>query len=351
MAVVIGIGTLKGAWFARSDDRRTWELDGPHLKGWEVSTFGRAPGGDHLLGTGSSWFGGAVHRSSDLSRWEQIVDGPAYGEESGRKMDRVWTLATVGDRVYAGVAEAGLFASDDDGTSWAPVAALNDHESAGAWQPGFGGLCAHRILADPDDPARVWVGISAVGVFASEDRGASWELRNAGLPQVAPTEGFDIGYCVHSIVADPSDADLIWRQDHSGVFRTSDGGRSWERIQNGIPGSGFGFPIVRDAASGSLFVVPLEADQYRAPVDGLLRVYRSTDGGDSWHATGPGLPDHPVHTGVLRDAMDVDGLDTGGVYFGTTGGEVWISPDTGESWERLPATFPRITSIKVLEAA
>lgn len=348
MGVVLGIGTVKGAWFARSDDRRNWEIDGPHHKGWEVTTFGRAPGGDYLLATGSSWYGAAIHRSPDLIEWEQIVDGPSYEGKEDRKLEGVWTITSAGDRLLAGVAHAGLFSSDDDGASWQPVEALNEHASRKDWQPGFGGLALHRILVDPADSQRVWVGISAVGVFATEDGGESWELRNSGVDIAAPSDDFDIGYCVHSIVSDPANADTIWRQDHRGVYRSGDGGRSWERIENGIPGSGFGFPIVRDATTGHLFLVPLEADENRLPVDGELRVYRSTDRGDSWHVSGSGLPDFPAFTGVLRDAMDVDGADVGGVYFGTTGGDVWASPDTGETWNRLPARFPRILSVKVL---
>jgi photosystem II stability/assembly factor-like uncharacterized protein len=348
MGVVLGVGTVKGAWFARSEDRVAWEIDGPHHKGWEVTTFGHAPGGDYLLTTGSNWYGAAIHRSRDLTDWKQIVDGPAYPSSTGHTLERIWHLTTDGDRLFAGVAEAGLFSSDDDGATWQPVTALNEHASRAAWQPGLGGLALHRILVDPSDPNRMWVAISAVGVFASEDGGGSWELRNKGVTLAAPSDKHDIGYCVHCIVADPANTDTIWRQDHRGVYRTGDGGRTWERIENGIPGAGFGFPIVRDPGTGHLFVIPLESDEYRIPVEGRLRVFRSTDGGDSWHPSGAGIRDEPSYAGVLRGAMDVDGLDRGGIYFGTTGGEVWFSTDVGDTWQRLAATFPRISSIKVL---
>lgn len=348
MTTVVAIGTVKGAWFASSEDRATWDLTGPFHRGWEVTTFGRSPSGAYLLATGSSWYGAAIHRSVDLSDWQHVVAGPSYAATSGRNLERIWEFAVAGDRLYAGVAEAGLFVSEDDGAAWAPVPGLNDHPTQPGWQPGLGGLALHRILVDPHDVSRLWVAISAVGVFASDDGGETWDLRNQGVQVTAPGDAADIGYCVHSVVADPADADRIWRQDHRGIYRTVDGGRQWERIQMGIPGTGFGFPIVRDHRSGDLYVIPLESDEYRMPVDGRLAVFRSVDGGDSWTAMSTGLRKEPSYAGVLRGAMSGDGEDPGGIYFGTTGGEVWWSVDGGAAWKRLPATFPRITSIKVL---
>lgn len=354
MGVAFGIGTVKGAWIARSEDRESWTVTGPYHRGWEVTTFGRAPGGDYLLGTGSSWYGAAVHKSSDLENWEQVVAGPAYDEAADRKLERIWTFNTVGDRIYAGVAEAGLFRSDDEGKTWDPVGALNEHRSRPRWQPGLGGLALHRIIVDPDNPDRIWTAISAVGMFASEDGGESWELRNEGVEVTAPGDDDDptgdvVGYCVHCIVSDPDDPNRIWRQEHRGVFRSTDGGHNFERIQNGIPGTGFGFPIARDARTGRLLVVPLEADEYRFPVDGKFAVYVSDDDGDSWEASTKGLPEEPTYVGVLRGALDVDNQDATGVYMGTTGGEVYWSADTGDSWHRLPGRFPRVTSVKVLD--
>jgi photosystem II stability/assembly factor-like uncharacterized protein len=350
VAVVIGIGTVKGAWIARSADRRAWAISGPYLRGWEVTAFGRAPGGDHLLATGSNWYGAAIHRSSDLDDWEQVVAGPSYPSNTGRTLERIWTFATARDRVFAGVADAGLFSSDDDGVAWQPVDGLNDHPTRPGWQPGLGGLALHRILIDPTDPSHMWVAISAVGVLATGDGGATWELRNRGVQITAPGDAADIGYCVHCIVHDPSAPDRLWRQDHRGIYRSRNGGRDWERIEDGIPGSGFGFPIVRDSRTGRLLVIPLESDEYRMPVDGRLGVYVSNDGGDSWTESSDGLRNEAMYVGVLRGAMDADGLAIGGVYFGTTGGEVWWSADTGATWSRLPMTFPRIAAVKVLSA-
>lgn len=348
--VTLGIGTAKGAWIVSSADRQSWEISGPHLKGWEVTTLGRAPGGDYLLSAVSPWYGAALHRSSDLSRWQQIVEGPAYAQD--RELSRIWTLQIVGDALYAGVAEAGMFVSRDDGRTWSPMTGLNEHETRAGWEPGAGGLMAHRILDDPTNPDRMWCAISAVGVLRTDDGGETWQLKNAGVVcAAADGEDPEIGYCVHSIANDPANPDRIWRQDHKGVYRTTDGGEQWERIQNGLPNeSGFGFPIVRHHGTGALFIVPLESDEYRTPVSGAFAAYRSTDDGDSWHVSGSGWPTDMYFAGVLRDAMDCDQLDTGGVYFGTTAGTVFASTDLGETWATLPATFPRISSVRVLDA-
>lgn len=342
----IGIGTVKGAFFLRGSGE-TWDVEGPTFTGWAVTTFGRAPSGDHLLATGSNWFGAAIHRSSDLDAWEQIVDGPGWPEGGGRSLNNVWTIVTAGDVAFAAVDEAGLFRSDDDGASWHPVEAFNEHATRPGWQPGFGGLAAHRLLVDPNDAGRMWLGVSAVGVFRTEDGGTSWQLVNRGVTKPGPDgDETEIGYCVHCLVADPEDPQTMWRQEHTGVYRTADGGDTWERIEEGLPAR-FGFPIGRDAASGSLFVVPLQSDEHRIPVGGLLRVYRSTDRGESWHVSGEGHPEHPVYAGVLRDAMATDGA--GGVFVGTTAGTVHMTGDGGDHWTMLPDVLPRILSVAVLD--
>ncbi len=207
--------------------------------------------------------------------------------------------------------------------------------------PGAGGMCAHRLLFDDQ---RIWVAASAIGVFRSDDGGETFMPRNEGVAGAAPGDEPGIGYCVHAVVADPSHPDTIWRQDHMGVYRTEDGGDRWERIEHGLP-AGFGFPIVRDEASGAIFVVPLEADERRLPVDGRFGAWRSTDGGDSWSRSGTGWPEEPTYTSVLRGAAATDG--EGGVYFGTTGGEVWATTDAGDHWQPLPGRFPRIDALAV----
>lgn len=345
---MVAIGTEKGGYLLRSDDRRTWDVQGPLFAGWKVTAFGRAADGATIAGVGSNWFGTQLHRSEDLATWEPIADGPVWAEDSGRKLNEIWSLHSRGNTLFCGVADAGLFRSDDDGATWTGVKGLNEHESRPTWQPGGGGLCAHTILSDDQ---RLWVGISAVGVFRSEDDGISFTRHDPGVV-AAVDEGAEAdGWCVHRIVADPADPNRIWRQDHMGVYRTWDGGDQWERIETGLPneGVGFGFPIVRDHASGRLFLVPLESSENRLPVDGRFAVWASDDDGGSWHVAGTGWPDAPTYHAVLRGALDTDQGDPGGVYLGTTSGQVWVTADTGESWTRIPETFPRIATVTVLD--
>lgn len=341
----LAVGTDKGGWLLRSDDRATWDLEGPFFPGWRVTAFGQAADGTYLAGTASGWFGPALHRSRDLVNWEQVADGPGF-EDNGPRLEQVWTFTTAPDgRVFCGVAEAGVFASDDNGTTWEPVEPFNQHPTRHVWQPGAGGMCAHKVLLDGD---RMWVAASAIGVFRSDDAGATFVPKNEGVVAAVPdgeTAEDGIGYCVHCVVSDPADPEVIWRQDHMGVYRTGDGGDTWERIENGLP-AGFGFPIARDAASGALFVVPLQGADMRAPVDGRFAAWRSTDGGDSWSVAGTGWPDEPTYAAVLRGAMATDG--NGGVYLGTTGGDVWATADAGDRWQRLPGSFPRIATVAVL---
>ncbi len=348
MGVTLAVGTEKGAYLFRSDDARSeWDLQGPLFKGWRVTAFGEAGDGTYLLATGSNWFGAALHRSPDLKEWAQIVDGPAWPDGGERKLTQIWTLNRAGESLFAGVDEAGLFRSSDYGDTWQPLEGLNEHPTRPAWQPGFGGLAAHKVVVDWSNPDRVWVAISAVGVFRSDDGGETWVTKNHGIESTVEDElEGDIGYCVHCIVQDPTDADRLYRQEHQGVFRSFDGGDNWERIETGLP-AGFGFPIVLDRASGRLFVVPLESDENRLPIDGEFRVYRSDDGGESWSISGTGYPVAPTFTAVLRGAMDAD--QRKGIYLGTTAGKVMATADAGETWTTLPWTLPRILSVRVLE--
>lgn len=347
MGVTLAVGTEKGAYLLRCDDARSeWDLEGPLFKGWRVTTFAEAGDGTYLLASGSNWFGAALHRSPDLKEWTQIVDGPAWPEGGDRKLTQIWTLTRAGDKLYAGVDEAGLFRSSDYGETWQPVDGLNEHPTRPGWEPGFGGLAAHKVVVDWANPDRAWVAISAVGVFRSDDGGATWVTKNAGMPHTTETQEFeDIGHCVHCIVQDPTDADRLYRQEHRGVFRSDDGGDNWERIETGLPAS-FGFPIVLDRESGRLFVVPLESDENRLPIDGQFRIYRSDDGGESWDISGTGHPEAATFTAVLRGAMDAD--QRKGIYLGTTAGKVMATVDAGDTWTTLPGTLPRILSVRVL---
>lgn len=337
----LAVGTEKGGWLLRRDGETAWEVEGPFFPGWRVTAFGRVADGAYLAGTASGWFGPGLHRSADLTAWEQVTPGPAF-DEDGPRLEQIWALDTDAQgRLYCGVAEAGVFTSDDHGETWAPCEGFNSHPTRHAWWPGAGGMCAHRLLFDG---ARIWVAASAIGVFRSDDGGATFTPRNAGVAGPATEEEPGIGYCVHAVVANHSQPDTIWRQDHTGVYRTEDGGGRWERIEHGLP-AGFGFPILRDEASGALFVVPLESDERRLPVDGRFGAWRSTDGGDSWSLSGTGWPDEPTYTSVLRGAASTD--SDGGVYLGTTGGEIWVTGDAGDHWERLPGSYPRIDALAV----
>lgn len=334
----IAVGTEKGAYRVNAD---TDAVEGPLFEGWKVTAFGSSPTGEHLAAVASNWFGTAIHRSSDWSNWEQIPDGPSYGES--RELSQIWTLATENGRIYAGVAEAGLFVSDDAGATWSGVVGLNEHPTRSEWQPGLGGLCAHRIL---QANGSIWVAISAVGVFRSDDGGDTWTPKNDGIPSFNP-EGPrpEIGYCVHNLDHDPANPQRMWRQDHAGVFRSENGGDTWERIENGLP-AGFGFVMRRDHASGRLFVVPLHSDVNRVPPEGRFGSWMSPDDGDTWLPAGTGWDPNPTFTTVLRGAADADGK--GRVALGTTSGAVWVTEDAGDSWRRIAATFPRIGAISIL---
>lgn len=341
----IAVGTEKGGYLVE-DGGVGWSVTGPIFPGWKVTAFGSAPDGTHLAAVASNWFGVGIQRSADLESWEQTETPPVWPEDAGRKLNQVWTFHTDGDRIWVGVDEAGLFTSEDQGLTWQPVSGLNEHRTRGDWHPGFGGLCAHRVLTG--DGASTWAAISAVGVFRSDDGGSTWEPKNdgvdpVGLPEDSPRP--EVGYCVHCVAQDPSDPGRIWRQDHSGVYRTLDGGDSWQRIETGLPAN-FGFVMWRDDSSGRLFTIPLEADANRVPVDGELRVYVSDDEGDSWQVAGTGWKESPQFTGVLRGSFDGD--DNGLFCFGTTGGKLWLTIDNGENWNELPPSFPRIGAIRLI---
>jgi hypothetical protein len=359
--VTVLVGTIKGAFFFHSDaERKNWTMTGPHLDGWEIyslygegaSTNGHKDNGAGRIFAGTSHFvyGPTIRVSEDMGEsWTQVEASPRYSEESGFKLNRIWQIVpghpTQPGTLYAGVDEAGLFASHDNGASWDEVTGLSKHYTRSEWGPGNGGLCLHTILIDPTNAQRMWIGISAVGVFRTDDGGLSWKVCNNGLPQ-GPTgvRNQEVGRCVHKIVLDPKDPNTLYCQFHGGVFKSTDAADSWQPIETGLPGN-FGFPM-GVTASGNLFVIPLESDMQRHVKDGRLLVYRSRDGGQNWAPTGQGLPDQPHYVGVLRDALAVDNLSPAGVYFGTSMGEVFYSPDAGEHWDRLLGQFPRITMIK-----
>ena len=350
--VVVLVGTTKGAFFFFSDEqRRDWRVTGPHMGGWEIySLLGDPHGARIFAGTSSFVYGPTIRVSEDMgANWEQVANGPNYSAESGFKFKRIWQLApghpSEPDTLYAGVEEAGLFVSRDHGQTWQEVDSLTSHPTRPYWWPGGGGMCLHTILIDPNNAQRMWVAASAIGLFRSDDGGATWNTKTNGLPAVPTDEGHpDVSRCVHKVVLDPRDSNTMYMQFHGGVFKSTDAGDNWTAIENGLPGN-FGFPMVITAA-GDVFIVPLEADTHRYTRDGKLVVYRSRDGGASWAPSGTGLPDDHEFVGVLRDAMATDPFDPAGIYFGTTMGTLFYSADAGDTWQKLPGTYPRITYVK-----
>lgn len=347
------VGTRKGAFVLESTgDRTDWTVRGPLLPGWDVANLILDDRENPQLyaAVGHFVYGPTIHRSSDLGEtFEQVPSGPSVPDESDHELNQVWTVtpgpADEPDCLYAGVDEAALYETRDGGDTWTEVAGLTEHPTRDSWFPGKGGLCCHSVCLDPTDRDRMWVAISAVGVFRTEDGGETWTLCNDGLAVTAPDDERDrLGSCVHRLVGDPTDPDRLYQQNHDGVYRTTDGADTWERIDDGLP-SAFGFPLVLHPHDPeTLYTVPLQSDEHRMAIDGELAVYRSTDAGGSWHRLADGLPTNAWVT-VLRHAMAVDDRDPAGVYVGTTGGAIHASPDGGDTWRTLDIALPRINSL------
>ncbi len=364
--VDLWVGTVKGVYGFQSDgDRREWRVKEPMLPEWRVEAILPDPDDpDHLMvGTSHEAFGTTIRETRDGgATWKEtpLRSAEETEEPGAHPLNKVWQIVRgpAEGTLYAGVDEAALYRSDDDGESWREVEGLTRHPSRPHWMPGFGGLCLHTILSDPADPRRIWVGISAVGVFGTTDGGETWTALNRGLPPMMATGSpdEDAAYCIHKIVQDPADPARLFMQFHahtmtpdgtrsSGVFRSDDGGGEWKAIDGEIPFK-FGFPIAM-SGKGELFVMPVESDMNRVFGEGRPRVWRSTDRGERWTELDARPSDEPVYSGVLRDAMVVDGRDPTGVYAGTTGGDVLASADAGETWRRLPARLPRVLCVRV----
>jgi len=352
--VIVLVGTKKGAFILESDaSRRSWAMRGPYCETWPMNHVVGDPASGAIYGAGGNeWFGPAVWKSTDLgASWSHSSAGLAY-EAGEAPVKSAWSLAVRGGTVYAGVEPAGLFRSDDGGVAWSHVAGLREHPSRPHWQPGGGGLILHSLVPHPDDPQRIWVGISAGGVFHTADGGASWEPRNRGTRADFLPEGQNYpehGQCVHCVVLAPGGGELLYQQNHCGMYRSADGGRHWESIEAGLPSS-FGFPAAahpRDPAT--LFLLPLNGDSLgRFMPDGKAAVWRTRDGGDSWTALRTGLPQEHAYFGVLRQAMATDRLEPAGVYFGTGSGALYASADEGENWTCLAQHLPTILSVETM---
>jgi photosystem II stability/assembly factor-like uncharacterized protein len=381
------VGTRKGAFILTADGKREkWDVSGPHFAGWEIYHLkGSSADPNRLYASQTSgWFGQVIQRSSDGGKtWETpgggvtaTPDGMPSGEsnkflyntsaENGKPLTthqwydgtqhpwefkRVWHLEpslTDPDVVYAGVEDAALFRSTDGAQTWHELSGLRGHGSGPRWQPGAGGMCLHTILLDPNHPDRIFIAISAAGAFRTDDAGKTWKPINRGLKSNTIPDGTaEVGHCVHRIAMHRSRPDVLFMQKHWDVMRSDNGGESWQEISGNLP-TDFGFPIdVHSHEPETVYVVPIKSDSEHYPPDGKLRVYRSKTGGNEWEALTKGLPQSNCYVNVLRDAMAVDSLDSCGVYFGTTGGQVYASPDAGENWAPIVRDLPAVLSVEV----
>jgi photosystem II stability/assembly factor-like uncharacterized protein len=360
------VGTHKGAFILTSDPKRQqWKVDGPHFTGWEIYHMKGSPADpDRLYASQTTgWFGQLIQRSNDGGKtWEPVGNKFVYEGTPGTHLwydgtprpwefKRVWHLEpslSDPDTVYAGVEDAALFKSTDGGQSWGELAGLRQHPTGPNWAPGAGGMCLHTILQDPSRPDRMFVAISAAGVFRTDDGGKTWRPVNRGLhSQGIPDPNAEVGHCVHRIAMHPSRPDVLFMQKHWDVMRSNDAAESWEEVSGNLP-SDFGFPIdVHAHEPETIYVVPIKSDSEHIPPDGKLRVYRSRTGGNEWEALTKGLPQENCFVNVLRDAMAVDSLDPCGVYFGTSGGQVYASADAGSRWSPIVRDLPPVFSVEV----
>ncbi len=381
------VGTRKGAFVLSSDGKRkSWEVAGPHFPGWEMYHLKGSPVDPNRIYASqtSGWFGQVIQRSDDGGKtWDApgggITTAPGgmpAGEsnkfvyddspETGKPLmthqfydgtqkpwvfKRVWHLEPSlddPDAVYAGVEDAALFRSTDGGKSWRELAGLRGHGTGPKWQPGAGGMCLHTILIDPNRPDRLYTAISSAGAFRSDDGGANWKPITKGLNSpYLPDPTAEVGHCVHRIAMHPSRPNTLYMQKHWDVLRSDDAGDNWKEVSGNLP-TDFGFVIdVHASEPETIYVVPIKSDSEHYPLDGKLRVYRSRTGGNEWEALTNGLPQRDCYVDVLRDAMSVDTLDPCGVYFGTTGGQVYASADAGDTWAPIVRDLPAVLSVEV----
>ena len=360
------VGTKKGAFILTADGKRDqWEVNGPHFAGWEIYHVKGSPTApDRLYASQTSgWFGQVIQRSDNAGKtWETTGNEFNYDGVTGThqwydgtqhpwEFKRVWHLEPSlndPDTVYAGVEDAALFKTMDGGHTWQELPGLRSAKGH-LWQPGAGGMCLHTIILDPDRPGRIFVAISAAGAFRTDDEGKTWKPANGGLksPYELPDPDAEVGHCVHRIAMHPSRSGVLFMQKHWDVMRSDDAGESWREISGDLP-SDFGFPIqVHAHEPETIYVVPIKSDSEHFPPDAKLRVYRSRTGGNEWEALTQGLPQRDCYVNVLRDAMAVDSLEPCGVYFGTTGGQIYGSADNGDSWNSIVRDLPAVLSVEV----
>jgi photosystem II stability/assembly factor-like uncharacterized protein len=360
------VGTRKGGFVLTADGtRKQWKVSGPHFAGWEIYHLKGSPADPSRIyaSQSSGWFGQVMQRSNDGGEtWEAVGNEFAYDGVPGThqwydgtphpwEFKRVWHLEpslSDPDTVYAGVEDAALFKSSDGGKGWQEVSGLRKHGSGPHWSPGAGGMCLHTIIQDARNPQRMFIAISSAGAFRTDDGGASWKPINRGLhSQYIPDPNAEVGHCVHRIAQHPSRPDTLFMQKHWDVLRSDDGGDNWREVSGNLP-TDFGFPIdIHAHEPETVYVVPIKSDSEHYPPEGKLRVYRSRTGGNEWEPLTKGLPQSDCYVNVLRDAMTVDTLDPCGIYFGTTGGQVYGSADGGDSWTAIVRDLPSVLSVEV----
>lgn len=360
------VGTRKGAFVLTADGKRDkWDVSGPHFGGWEIYHLKGSPvDPDRLYASQSTgWFGQLIQRSNDGGQtWEPVDNKFVYDGVPGThqwydgtphpwEFKRVWHLEpslSDADTVYAGAEDAALFRSTDGARSWQEMPGLRAHGSGPHWQPGAGGLCLHTVILDPSDPQRIFIAISAAGAFRTDDGGATWRPINQGLRSAQiPDPAAEVGHCVHHVAMHPSQPQRLFMQKHWDVMRTDNAGDSWQEVSGNLP-TDFGFVIdVHAHEPETIYVVPIKSDSEHYPPEGKLRVYRSRSGGNEWEALTKGLPQSDCYVNVFRDAMAVDSLDECGVYFGTTGGQVYASADAGDNWAPIVRDLPAVLSVEV----
>jgi len=360
------VGTKKGAFTLTSDGKRSdWTVDGPHFGGWEIYHInGSKVDPNRIYASQSSgWFGQVIQRSDDGGKtWTTAGNDFAYQGEVGDHLwydgtprpwefKRIWHLEPSlddPDTVYAGAEDAAFYISTDAGQNWKELTALRQHKTGASWQPGAGGMCLHTIILDPVNKDRIFIAISAAGAFRSDDGGESWLPINKGLrSREIPDEDHEVGHCVHRIAQHPTRPDTLFMQKHWHVMRTDDAGEQWHKVSGNLP-SDFGFPIAVHAHEPeTVYVIPIKSDSEHYPPEGKLRVYRSRTGGNEWEPLTKGLPQSDCYVNIYRDAMAVDTLEECGIYFGTTGGQVYHSADAGDSWVPIVRDLPAVLSVEV----
>jgi len=379
------VGTRKGAFILDSDGKRQkWDVSGPHFAGWEMYHLKGSPADPNRIYASqtSGWFGQIIQRSDDGGKtWHQPGTPPgetpasappkaasnkfAYdaaaapltthqwydGTQHPWEFKRVWHLEpslTDPNTVYAGVEDAAIFRSTDGGENWHELPGLRGHGTGPKWQPGAGGMCLHSIILDPSNPQRMWIAISAAGAFRTDDGGNNWKPINKGLrSQYIPDPSAEIGHCVHHIAMHPKRPGVLFMQKHWDVMRSDDAGDNWREVSGNLP-TDFGFVIdVHAHEAETIYVIPIKSDSEHFVHDGRLRVFRSRTGGNEWEPLTKGLPQKDCYVNVLRDAMAVDSLDKCGIYFGTTGGQVYASADAGDSWNAIVRDLPAVLSVEV----